>query len=250
MTLLTSGTKYGCSNVLFTIISKDPDYTQNSLSTAYNHLLERQLRRFLSNEDWTRIHYVSKLIRVKYCWQGNKLPAEMMCDQRIEKDFSKEIFKSKNEVLPDFVKIISYEHFVIKSLRKNKHSRDYSPPSLMNILDEPNSSFGLSPPTYWEISKIALKAKPSGSACPFAHVSVIALKRCPILRSILHRIIVYCWQNNIPETWKRGFCVFIYKKVSPKQPCEFRPIILDPVCAKVLMPLIRNGMHGYLVKNN
>ena len=41
-------------------------------------------------------------------------------------------------------------------------------------------------------------------------IIIIPLKSCPILRSPLHRIIAYCWQNNInPETWKRGFCVLI-----------------------------------------
>ena len=94
--------------------------------------------------------------------------------------------------------------------------------------------------------------KSGGSTCPFDHVSVIALKRCPILRSSLHRIIVYCWQNNIiPKNWKRGFCVHIYKKGSPKQQSNFRPITLEPVCAYVtegVTSVIRNSMYNYLIK--
>ena len=119
---------------------------------------------------------------------------------------------------------------------KNRHSRGYSAPSWMKILDEPNSPFDLSPPTYREISKIIHKMKSSGSACPLDRVSVIALKKFPILRYTLHRIIVYCWQNNIiPDIWRRGFCVLIYNKGSPKQPSNFTSITLEPVCAKVLM---------------
>lgn len=52
--------------------NKDPDWTWNSLSTEYNHLSRRQLKRFLkelkndtNNEDSTRIRYVSKLTSVK-----------------------------------------------------------------------------------------------------------------------------------------------------------------------------------------
>ena len=116
------------------------------------------------------------------------------------------------------------------------------------ILDEPTSLFDLFPPTYREISKIIHKMKSSGSACPFDYVSGIALKRCPILRSAFHCIIVYCWQNSIiPETWKRIFCVLIYKKGSPKEPSNFRPIT-EPVCAKVLTSLTRNRIYSYLIK--
>ena len=154
--------------------------------------------------------------------------------KRIEKDFwkyCKEIFENQEKVLNSFDKTICYEHF-IKALKKNKHERDYSPPSWIKILDEPTSLFDLSPRIYR--AKLSTKMKSSGSTCPFDHVSVIALKRCPILRSSLHRIIVYCWQNNIiPKNRKRGFCVHIYKKGSPKQPSNFRSITLEPVCAYV-----------------
>ena len=73
----------------------------------------------------------------------------------------------------------------------------------MKSLDELDSPFNTTPPSYQEISKVI----------PFDHVSVIALKRCPILRSALHRIIVYCWTKKvIPVTWRKGFSVLIYKK--------------------------------------
>ena len=121
----------------------------------------------------------------------------------------------------------------------------------MKILDEPNSPFDLSPPTYREISKIIHKMKSSGSACPLDRVSVIALKKFPILRYTLHRIIVYCWHNNIiPDIWRRGFCVLIYNKGSPKQPYNFTSITLEPICAKVLVSLIRSRVCSYFIKSN
>ena len=201
-------------------------------------MILKELKNDTNNEDSTRIRYVCKLTRVKYSKKCNKLRTETTPDEKIEKDFwkyCKYIFESKDKVLHDFYVTICYEYF-IKSLKKNKHSRDYSPPSWMKILDEPTSQFDLSPPTYREISKIIHKMKSSGSACPFDHVSVIALKRSAILRSALHRIIVCSWQNNIiQETWKKCFCVLIYKKGSPKQPFNFRPTTLEPLRAKMLI---------------
>ena len=228
--------------------SKDPEYTRNSLYAEYDHISRRQLKKFLkgsknetnNEEDSTRMRYVSKLIRVKNSEKGNKLRTEMTHDERIEKDFwkyCKENFESEYKVLPDFEETICYGN-IIKSIKKNKCSRDYFPPSWMKILDEPNSPFELLPSSYREIGKIIHKMKSSGSTCPFDDVR-IALKRCPILRSAIHHIIVYCWQNNIiAETWKRGFCELIYKKGSPKKPSSFKPITLEPVCTKVLKSLI------------
>ena len=108
----------------------------------------------------------------------------------------------------------------------------------MKSLDESDSPFDTIPPSYREISKIIHKMKSSGSACPF--YNAIALKRCPLLRSALHRIFVHCWTKKvIPVTWRKGFCVLIYKKGTPKEPSNFRPITLEPVCAKVFKSLTK-----------
>ena len=93
--------------------------------------------------------------------------------------------------------------------------------------------------------------KSSDFACPFDHVSLIALKRSPILRSALHRIIVYCWTKKvIPATWRKGFFVLIHKKGTPKEPSNFSPITLEPICGKVFTSLIRNRMYSFLVNNS
>ena len=114
----------------------------------------------------------------------------MTNDEKIEKNFwkfFKEVFENENQVLPDFDEK-TYSDYFIKSLKKNKQLRDFSPPSWMKSLDEPDSPFDKTPPSYREISKIIHKMKLSGSACLFDHVSVIALKRCPILGSALQSI--------------------------------------------------------------
>ena len=186
-----------------------------------------------NNDDLTRVRYVSKLIRVKHGRKSNKFRTDMRHDERIDKDFwkyCKEIFESEDTFLPDFDETMCDEHF-IKSLKKHNCSRDYSSPLWMKNIHKPTSLFDLSQNFH--------KMRSSGSACLLDHPSIIALKRCLILRSALHHIIVCCWQNNIiPGTWKRNFCVLIYKKVSPKQLSNFSPITLEPVCAKVFTSLI------------
>ena len=86
---------------------------------------------------------------------------------------------------------------------------------------------------------------------PHVHL-IIALKRGPILRIAHHRVIVYCWQNNIiPETWKRLLCTHLHKSFiqTHLQPSNFRPITLEPVYAEVLTLLIWNSIYSYRVLN-
>ena len=59
----------------------------------------------------------------------------------------------------------------------------------MNTFKDPIINFNLEPPTYTEISKIISKMKSSASSCPLDQISVIASKKCPILRSHLTKII-------------------------------------------------------------
>ena len=64
----------------------------------------------------------------------------------------------------------------------------------------------------------------------------------------------FCWKNKyFPTVWKSGITVLIYKKLDPafaNDPANFRPIILEPIIAKVFTSLIRNRIYGYISKNN
>ena len=136
----------------------------------------------------------------------------------------------------------------MKSLKRKKHLRDFFPPSWTKSPDEPDFLYDTTPSRYCEISKIVYKMKSHGSTCPFDHVSVIALKRFPILTSDLHCIIVYFWiEKVILATWRKSFYVLIYKRGTPKESSNFRPITLEPVCTKVFTSFIRNRMYSFLV---
>ena len=75
-------------------------------------------------------------------------------------------------------------------------------------------------------------------------------RNCPILRTALLRIITHCWNaHQVPKAWKHGFTILIYKKGDATDHANFRPITLEPVCAKVFTSFIRNRMYTYLLDN-
>ena len=82
-------------------------------------------------------------------------------------------------------------------------------------------------------------------------LSVIILKKCPIVRTLLHRIISQCWsEQEIPEIWKRGVSILIYKKGDTADPANFRPITLQPVWYKIYASVYASTLHDYLAKQN
>ena len=92
--------------------------------------------------------------------------------------------------------------------------------------------------------------KSSGSPCPIDQISIIPFTRCPILRTQLWRILSKCWtEKRIPIIWKWAVAVFIYKKGSPDNPENFRPIALEPVMLKILTSVIRNKIFKFVCDN-
>ena len=87
--------------------------------------------------------------------------------------------------------------------------------------------------------------------CPSDQVSVIILKKCPIVRTMLWKIISHCWLNkHFPNVWKRRVTVLAYKKGDTDNPENFRPITLQPVMSKVFTSIIKNRIYSYLCLNN
>ena len=79
---------------------------------------------------------------------------------------------------------------------------------------------------------------------------MIVLKRCPFLRTILHRIISECWRtSNIPSCWTTSLTTLIYKKNDPSEVSNFRPITLQPTVYKVMASVLRNRLYKYLDEN-
>ena len=73
-----------------------------------------------------------------------------------------------------------------------------------------------SAPTYNEVAKAINRSKTGASPSPIDQLSCIMLKRCPILRTLLGKIIAECWNKcTVPDCWKRGSTILIYKKEWP-----------------------------------
>src|SRR5437867_4447919 len=117
-------------------------------------------------------------------------------------------------------------------------------------LPVPEIPFDLFPPSSPEIAKFIKKAKTGSSACPLDQISVISLKRCPILRTILHNIIANCWQSQYtPKAWRVGVTILLYKKGDPAKVDNFRPITLQSVPYKIFSSFIRNRLQAFLDNN-
>jgi hypothetical protein len=228
----------------------------DDLKQHYGDLSKRQLKKELRNlknqnnpNNDRAIRYISKQIRAKYSKSAIK---DRDHNTEIKENFwkyCKNTFeKPKDNSKPDFDEKECREYFS-KSFKKNSKT-NYNFPSWMKMLEEPTELFNNDPPSYQEITKIINKMKSSGSPCPHDQMSIIILKRCPYLRTVLHHIINHCWKNQtFPEEWRYAFTILIYKRECNKNPSNFRPITLQPVLAKVMSSLIRNRMYTYLVKN-
>ena len=95
------------------------------------------------------------------------------------------------------------------------------------------------------------RCKSSSSACPLDQLSVIILKNCPIVRTLLYRIISQCWsEQEIPAVWKRQVSILIYEKGDTADPANFSPITFQPIWYKIYASVYASTLHDYLAKRN
>ena len=91
----------------------------------------------------------------------------------------------------------------------------------------------------------------SASPSPIDQISIITLKNCPITRTMLTKIIGYCWEHHyFPTKWKNSVTTLAYKGDSTSDPGNFRPITLQPVISKIFTTIIKNRIYDYLPQNN
>ena len=136
-------------------------------------------------------------------------------------------------------------------LSQPNKSKLFKIPHWIPSLPPPSSVYNTEPPTYQEVTRAINKCKAKSCPCPLDQISVIMLKRCPQLRTVLHKLIVACWQKScIPTCWKRGLTVLIYKKGDSNDPANFRPITLQPVMYKILSSVMRNRLFTFVDNNN
>ena len=125
-------------------------------------------------------------------------------------------------------------------MTRNKKTRKFEVPAWMKQLNEPLNVFDLKPPTYKEITGIINNLKSSGSPWSHDQMNIIILKRCPILKTFIHKIISHCLrERKFPSYWNHAFTILIHKKGSNIEPSNFHPITLQPVFEKIYSSLIQ-----------
>ena len=201
----------------------------------------------LQNGKLEEIKYVSRLLRKKL-----RSHVQRNYEEELSKDFwkfCKKEFEESETQEPNFDESSCYDYFRNIFFEKHKN-RTFNLPSWLKPFPVASSNFDLECPTYQEITKIIRKMKSSGSPCPIDQISIIPFKRCPILRTQLWRLLSKCWtEKYIPTIWKRAVAVLIYKKDSPDNPANFRPIVLEPVMLKVFTSAIRNKIFKFVRDN-
>ena len=159
-------------------------------SNTYDNMSRNQFKKALkqlkeSNDSPEKeIVYVSKLLRSKFGKKGNKLDVfkqELKFKENFWK-FCKSNLETKKDQMgvPTFDEKKCYNHFrnTCKAKHRNKH---FDFPSWMKLLHEPTSCFNQEPPKYQEIANIIKKMGASSSPCPFDQITVLVLKKCPIV---------------------------------------------------------------------
>ena len=159
------------------------------------------------------------------------------------------MFDSVNKSLPSFDVINCFSYF-LSTLSQMDKFKLFQLPEWMPTLKPPIVVSQISPPTYKAVATAINKCKARSSACPLDQLSILILKHCPILRTLLHHYVKECWaKRRIPICWKRGATVIIFKKGNTDDPANFRPITLQPVWYKVVSPVYAK-MYGFLVHHN
>ena len=176
--------------------------------------LKRQLKVLKSRlpNPEEEIKHVSRILRKKFRKKKGqwklRLPIRLL--QKFLEILRKS-FRAERRVKPLFTENDCEKYFKNILSEKNRRKR-FTYTSWMKTFKDPITNFNLEPPTYTEITKIISKMKSSTSPCPVDPVSVIAFKKCPILRSHLTKIIQSAWKiRTFPEAWKSGITVLAYK---------------------------------------
>ena len=60
-----------------------------------------------------------------------------------------------------------------------------------------------------------------------------------------------CWINRaVPQIWKRGVSILIYKKGDTNDPANFRPITLQPVWYKIFASVYASAIYNFMIDNS
>ena len=83
-----------------------------------------------------------------------------------------------------------------------------------------------------------------------AMMIIISFKRCPILRTLITRILCSIWKSGtIPHEWRKACTILVQKKGNTDDPANFRPITLESVPLKIFTSCLRDSIFSFLTQN-
>ncbi|ESN94377.1 hypothetical protein HELRODRAFT_164210 [Helobdella robusta] len=109
--------------------------------------------------------------------------------------FCKKDFYSTTSLSPSYSVTVCKNYF--HSILSDTHNNKQQLPNWIPKLSTPPTPCNTDPPSYNEISKIIRKYKSRSSPCPLDQISIIPFKKCPILRTIFHRLLIQCTSSKM-----------------------------------------------------
>ena len=199
------------------------------------------------------IKYVSRVLRQRLNSSASTVVKNISNhDNFISKSFwgyVKRVLRTSSTLLPSFSKDQCSQYF-FKMFSSLSPCKNFSIPSWIPTLREPDHPFPLEPPSYEKITSVIRRMKSSATPCPRDKISIIVFKRCPYLRSLITNIIHNIWlSGKVPLEWKKACTILIHKKGSNDDPANFRPITLEPVPLKIFTSCLRDSLFNFLKVN-
>ncbi|ESO05416.1 hypothetical protein HELRODRAFT_171815 [Helobdella robusta] len=147
------------------------------------------------------IKCLSKLIRLKIHREKiSKAVGQSKISVQLSKNFwntCKKLFSLSTPLPPLFDVDKGADHF--GGVMKAGDRTHFAIPDWIPPLQPPVFNGTIDPPTYEEVSSIVRRSKSSASPCPLDQISTIMFKKCPILRTYLHKLLSKCWvASTIP----------------------------------------------------
>ena len=236
-----------------------PVSSANDFIKRYDNQSVKDLKRTLKllkssahSADIKELKYVSALIRTKLA-SATKQVFEESTDIDLKTKFwptCQKIFSHVTNLKPSFSISQGFNYFV-NTVSQTDKLKQFTIPNWIPTLPPPTNNATIPPPTYRAVATAIGRCRPGASACPLDQLSILILKNCPILRTLLHKLITECWaKRNVPECWKRGASVLIHKRGDQSDPSNFRPITLQPVWYKIFSSVYANMLYEFVVQNS
>jgi len=170
--------------------------SENDYANKYDNQSTKRLKnslRLLKKSDITvntsEIKYLSAQIRSRVNKSGHQVTPK---NHRLESELKTKFWPTCHKLfapiinLPPAFSVSQCFDYFLSTLSQPFSHRSFSIPSWIPLIAPPKFTPVIGLPTYKAVATAVRKAQSSASACPMDQLSIVILKRCPILRTLLH----------------------------------------------------------------